>query len=97
MNVSDFSEAVDTILEEVGMLSYKKVREYNPENNAFAAYEASASVGVSPMQSVVGRMLEKQTRLASQIDRDLPLSRDVLLDIIGHSLVALVMLDEGIK
>lgn len=94
MHVDSFSKEVDRILEEVRKLSYHKVRQYNPDHNAFAAYEAAAGLGMSPLHCVVGRMLEKQTRLTSQIDRDIPISRDIFLDIIGHSLVALVLLGE---
>jgi hypothetical protein len=91
MRHSLFIEFVNGQLAQVKSLLSSKLIEYTHDEDALATYRKAADYigNVCPEDVVLSRIAEKMERLRLQNEQNKDLSKDALLDIIGHVLFVL--------
>jgi hypothetical protein len=91
MRHSLFIEFVNGQLAQVKSLLSSKLIEYTNDEDALATYRKAADYigNVLPEDVVLSRIAEKMERLRNDKEHNKELSKDALLDIIGHVLFVL--------
>ena len=91
MKQSMFLELSNGLLRQVQQIIVQKGLEYSGEDDALATYRKAADYigNVCPEDVVLSRIVEKMERLRHDREYNKELSKDALLDIIGHTLFIL--------
>ena len=91
MNQSLFLELSNGMLRQVVGIIKQKGLEYSGSDDALATYRKAADYlgNVLPEDVVLSRIVEKMERLRNDKEYNKELSKDALLDIIGHVLFVL--------
>ena len=91
MKQSMFLELSNGLLRQVQQIIVQKGLEYSGEDDALATYRKAADYlgNVLPEDVVLSRIVEKMERLRNDKEHNKELSKDALLDIIGHVLFVL--------